>query len=52
MRGGKLSRMRHDARGSFEGIPQDFVSSRYHLLTAAMEDSGVIMGVRHHKYTL
>jgi anthranilate synthase / indole-3-glycerol phosphate synthase / phosphoribosylanthranilate isomerase len=60
---GKLSRMYHDdARSCFKGIPQGFMSSRYHplgadvstipddvVITAATEDSGVMMGVRHRK---
>lgn len=62
---GKLSRIRHDNRGCFKGIPQGFQSTRYHSLSAAVKtlpaelqitsvtaDSGVIMGVRHRKYTL
>ncbi|KAI0061154.1 N-anthranilate isomerase [Artomyces pyxidatus] len=62
---GKLSRIRHDGRGCFKGLPQGFKSTRYHSLsadvkslpadlaiTAATEDSGVIMGVRHRQYTL
>jgi len=62
---GKLSRVRHDARGCFKGIPQGFMSTRYHSLsahvgtipddltiTAMTEESGVVMGVRHRKYTI
>ncbi|KAJ7782785.1 glutamine amidotransferase [Mycena metata] len=62
---GKLSRVRHDNRGVFKDIPQGIKSTRYHSLsastttlppdlaiTALSEDSGVIMGVRHRKYTL
>jgi anthranilate synthase component 2 len=56
---GKVSRIRHDGRGVFCGIPDDFVATRYHslviersdaadclALTAQAED-GEIMGVRH-----
>ncbi len=56
---GKVSRIRHDGRGIFAGLPQDFVATRYHSLvieraslpeclqvTAESED-GEIMGVRH-----
>jgi len=56
---GKVSRIRHDGRGVFSGIPDDFVATRYHslviersslpdclALTAQAED-GEIMGVRH-----
>jgi len=56
---GKVSRIHHDARGVFAGLPQDFVATRYHSLvveratlpallevTAHSED-GEIMGLRH-----
>jgi len=56
---GKTSRIRHDERGVFEKIPNDFVATRYHSLvvqegslpedlqvTARSED-GEIMGLRH-----
>lgn len=62
---GKVSRIRHDDRGCFRGVPQGIQSIRYHSLsaahstlppelaiTAATEESGVIMGVRHRKYTV
>ncbi|CAK5281645.1 unnamed protein product [Mycena citricolor] len=62
---GKVSRVRHDNRGCFRDIPQGIKSTRYHSLsasattlpadlavTALTEDSGVIMGVRHRKYTV
>ncbi|KAJ7076870.1 anthranilate synthase [Mycena belliarum] len=62
---GKVSRVRHDNRGCFRDIPQGIKSTRYHSLSAASttlppdlavtalsEDSGVIMGVRHRKYTV
>ncbi|KAF9524014.1 anthranilate synthase component II [Crepidotus variabilis] len=62
---GKVSRVRHDSRGCFRGIPQGIKSIRYHSLsaahsslppdlaiTAATEESGVIMGLRHRKYTV
>lgn len=62
---GKVSRVRHDGRGCFRGIPQGIKSTRYHSLsashttlplhlaiTAVSEESGVIMGVRHRQYTL
>ncbi|KAI0030019.1 indole-3-glycerol phosphate synthase-domain-containing protein [Vararia minispora EC-137] len=62
---GKLSSIRHDGRGCLKGIPQGFKSTRYHSLsanvktlpdelaiTAVTEQSGVIMGVRHRRYTL
>ncbi|KAH9859009.1 N-anthranilate isomerase [Lenzites betulinus] len=62
---GKVSAIRHDGRGCFKDIPQGIKSTRYHSLSAAMstfppelaitaitQDGGVIMGVRHRKYTL
>lgn len=56
---GKLSRVHHDERGVFEGLPQDFEATRYHSLVieeaslppeleiSARTDDGEIMGVRH-----
>lgn len=56
---GKTSRVTHDGKSLFEGVPEDFVATRYHSLaidaeplpealevTARSED-GVIMGIRH-----
>ncbi|MGH8705238.1 MAG: anthranilate synthase component II [Burkholderiales bacterium] len=56
---GKVSRIRHDGKGVFAGVPQDFVATRYHslvveretlpdclALTAESEDRE-IMGLRH-----
>jgi anthranilate synthase/aminodeoxychorismate synthase-like glutamine amidotransferase len=56
---GKVSRIRHDAKGVFSNIPLEFTATRYHSLvlerdslppcltvTAESED-GEIMGVRH-----
>ena len=56
---GKVSRIRHDGKGVFAGLPQDFVATRYHSLvveratmpaclevTAESED-GEVMGIRH-----
>jgi len=56
---GKVSRIRHDGRGVFAGVPEDFVATRYHSLVveratlpAALEvtaeaEDGEIMGLRH-----
>ena len=55
---GKTSTIRHDGKGVFEGLPQDFTATRYHSLTVAREglpdclevcaEAGdVIMGLRH-----
>ncbi|KAL1723766.1 glutamine amidotransferase [Schizophyllum commune] len=62
---GKLSRVRHDNRGCYKDVPQGILSTRYHSLSASLstlpadlaitaltEESGVIMGVRHRKYTV
>ncbi|GJJ08540.1 hypothetical protein Clacol_002758 [Clathrus columnatus] len=62
---GKTSKIRHDARGCLQDVPQGFSSIRYHSLsadfktlpeelaiTAVTEESGVVMGVRHRTYTL
>ena len=62
---GKTSRVKHDDRGCFRGLPQGLSSIRYHSLstahttlpaelaiTSATEESGVIMGIRHRKYTV
>ena len=54
---GKTSRVAHDGRGVFEGLPQGFEAGRYHSLAAtrvpdvlevsARSDDGEVMGVRH-----
>jgi para-aminobenzoate synthetase len=55
---GRLSRVRHDGDGLFEGIPQDFSVVRYHSLAittavgpegheTAWADDDVVMGVVH-----
>ena len=56
---GKLSRIRHDGRGVFAGLPQDFPATRYHSLivdratlppcleVSAETADGLIMGLRH-----
>ena len=62
---GKVSLIKHDNKGIFRSIPQDFKSTRYHSLsastatlpdilaiTAATAESGVIMAVRHRECTL
>jgi anthranilate synthase/aminodeoxychorismate synthase-like glutamine amidotransferase len=58
---GKVSRIRHDGKGVFKGIPEQFTATRYHSLvvqrdsipdcleiTAESED-GEIMGLRHRR---
>ncbi|KAL7413682.1 indole-3-glycerol phosphate synthase-domain-containing protein [Mrakia frigida] len=62
---GKTSFVHHDGRGLFYGLPQDLKSTRYHSLSAEIlslptdlqvtsttKESGVIMGVRHRKFTV
>lgn len=62
---GKTSKVRHDERGCFKGLPQGFQSIRYHSLSAHIktipdqlaicgftEESGVVMAVRHRQYTV
>jgi anthranilate synthase/aminodeoxychorismate synthase-like glutamine amidotransferase len=56
---GKVSRIRHDGEGVFQGLPQDFVATRYHslavargnlpaaLAVSAQSEDGEIMGLRH-----
>jgi anthranilate synthase component 2 len=56
---GKVSRIRHDGRGVFAGLPEDFVATRYHSLVieratlpaalevSAQSEDGEIMGLRH-----
>jgi anthranilate synthase/aminodeoxychorismate synthase-like glutamine amidotransferase len=54
---GKASTIRHDGRGVFRGLPQDFEAGRYHSLAAtrvpdtlevsATGADGEVMGVRH-----
>jgi anthranilate synthase/aminodeoxychorismate synthase-like glutamine amidotransferase len=56
---GKVSRVRHDGRGVFAGLPEDFVATRYHSLVveratlpaalevSAQSEDGEIMGLRH-----
>ena len=58
-RHGKTSRITHDGRGLFAGVPDGTVATRYHSLMAeessvpaelevtARSDDGVVMGLRH-----
>jgi anthranilate synthase/aminodeoxychorismate synthase-like glutamine amidotransferase len=61
---GKLSAIRHDGRGVFGALPQEFTATRYHsliverdTLPACLEISaetadGIIMGLRHREYAI
>ncbi|KAG5456938.1 MAG: indole-3-glycerol phosphate synthase-domain-containing protein, partial [Olpidium bornovanus] len=61
---GKTSRVCHDGRGIYRGVPQGFLATRYHSLAAApatvppalevtsWTESGVIQGVRHRELTV
>jgi anthranilate synthase/aminodeoxychorismate synthase-like glutamine amidotransferase len=54
---GKASRVRHDGRGVFAGLPEELEAGRYHSLAAvrlpaelvvtARTEDGEVMGVRH-----
>jgi anthranilate synthase/aminodeoxychorismate synthase-like glutamine amidotransferase len=58
---GKLSAVKHDEKGLFAGIPQNFTATRYHSLIieratlpaclhiSAETEDGEIMGLRHHE---
>jgi para-aminobenzoate synthetase len=57
---GRLSAVKHDGIGIFEGIPQDFSVVRYHSLAVtddlgpeghvtAWTDTGVVMGIEHRR---
>ena len=62
IRHGKTSKIRHDGKGVFDGLPSPFEAIRYHSLAGqpttlpsslevtAWSDSGVIMGVRHEEH--
>ena len=64
IRHGKSSRIEHDGKGVFRGLPNGFEAIRYHSLAimpesvpeclevSAHSDSGVIMGVRHREYAI
>ncbi|KAG0671426.1 bifunctional tryptophan synthase trp1 [Maudiozyma exigua] len=61
---GKTSTITHDNKGFFKNVPQDVAVTRYHSLAGndstlpecfdvtARTEKGVIMGIRHKKYTV
>ncbi len=61
---GKQSRIQHDGKGIFTGVPQNFLATRYHSLVieranlppfleiTAVTKEGEIMGVRHREHPL
>ena len=61
---GNESHIRHDGRGVFAGVPQDFVATRYHslsveratlpesLVVTAQSEDGEIMGLRHREHAV
>ncbi|MEZ5648282.1 MAG: aminodeoxychorismate/anthranilate synthase component II [Alphaproteobacteria bacterium] len=61
---GKTSRVRHNGKALFHGIPQNFAATRYHSLIidphsfpneleiTADTDDGTIMGVKHRQWPL
>jgi anthranilate synthase/aminodeoxychorismate synthase-like glutamine amidotransferase len=61
---GKVSRVRHDGEGVFQGLPSEISATRYHSLAVARDcvpaclkvtaeaDDGEIMGLRHRNFTV
>ena len=61
---GRSSRVHHDGRGIFRGIPSPLTAGRYHSLSVsegdlpdclevtARSEDGVIMGLRHRRYPI
>jgi anthranilate synthase component 2 len=59
---GKASRIRHDGKGVFAGLPAEIEAGRYHSLAAvrvpdelvvtARTEDGEVMGVRHRDYPI
>ena len=59
---GKVSQIRHDGTGLYEGMPDPFTATRYHSLIierancptcleiTSWTDDGIIMGVRHKEF--
>ena len=61
---GKSSKINHDGKGVYKGLPNPFEAIRYHSLAIQQEDfpecldvtartdNGIIMGVRHKEYSV
>ena len=61
---GKSSKIHHDGKGVYQGLPNPFEAIRYHSLAIQQEDfpeclditartdNGIIMGVRHKEYSV
>jgi anthranilate synthase/aminodeoxychorismate synthase-like glutamine amidotransferase len=61
---GKTSRIHHDEKTIFSGLPQDFTATRYHSLVveraslpaeleiSASTSDGIIMGLRHRRHRI
>lgn len=61
---GKTSRVRHDGRTIFDGLPNPFVAGRYHSLAverdsvppdlevSATSEDGEVMGLRHRRFPI
>jgi len=59
---GKVSRIRHDGRGLFEGLPDPLAVGRYHSLcvsvppldfeVAARTEDGLVMALRHRRWPM
>ena len=61
---GKSSKIHHDGKGVYKGLPNPFEAIRYHSLAIQQEDfpecldvtartdNGIIMGVRHKEYSV
>jgi len=59
---GKASKITHDGKGIYSGIENPLIGGRYHSLTVvdlpsdlrvtAVDEDGIIMGVRHIKYPI
>lgn len=61
---GKTSAIEHDNKGLFKNVPQGAIITRYHSLAGTLKtlpdelevtsttENGIIMGVRHKKYTI